>query len=184
MGFPTPKLKKVRIAQRKKRLIDLMRQCPDYNQQQLADDLGVARSTVSRDLKEINEELNLQTVEDFMIQRQRILMELETNKDVCMKKLQALNHSPHQGARWMEEWSKIQEKIIRIYGIYSPEKMMIKHSQEFSKEQKDAAVNAALGVMDDNLAAIDITPKLIEHTEGDSDDASDNEYEKSIFKLA
>jgi IS30 family transposase len=184
MGFPTPKLKRVRIAQRKKRLIDLMRQCPDYNQEELADELGVARSTVSRDLKEINEELNLQTVEDFMIQRSRILMELEANKDLCMSKLKSLKHSPHQGARWMEEWSKIQEKVIRIYGIYSPEKMMIKHSQEFSKEQKDAAVDAALGVMKDNPAPIDITPKLIEHTEGDPDDASESEYEKSIFKLA
>jgi IS30 family transposase len=183
MTYPTPKLKKLKIAQRKKSLIALIRQNPDYSQQELADELSVNRSTVCRDLKEINEELNMQTVEDFMIQRQRILSELEANKDLCMHKLTQLKNSPHQGARWMEEWSKLQEKIIRIYGIYSPEKMMVKHSMEFSKEQHDAAVDAALGVLEENPSVIDITPKQIT---GDSDDdrVSNRDYDKSVFKIA
>lgn len=87
----------------------------------------------------------------------------------------------------MEEWNKLQEKIIRIYGIYSPEKMMIKHSQEFSKESKDAATNAALGVVEGNPTLIDITPKkqLSERTDGnESDDDDNSDFNKSVFSIA
>jgi hypothetical protein len=183
MSIATPKLKKLKIAQRKKALIALTRQNPDFNQQDLANELGVNRSTVCRDLKEINEELNLQTVEDFMLQRQRILAEIHEKKDLCMKKLDQLKNNPHQGARWMEEYSKLLEKEIRIYGIYSPEKMVIKHSQEFTKEQQDATVDAALGVLEDNPTIIDITPKQITHGTDDND-SDDKDFDKSVFKIA
>lgn len=176
-----PRLKKVRVAQRRQKLIQLIRENPDYNQQELAESLGVNKSTVSRDLRTINEELNMQTAEDFMIHRQRILSELEANKAVCMEKLEKLKNSPHQGARWMEEWSKIQEKIIRMYGLYAPDKMMIKHSQEFSKKQKDAAVDAAIGALPENEETIDITPlqQLPEKTEDANAD-----YDKSTFSIS
>lgn len=187
MGFPTPKLKKIRIAQKKKRLIELMRQEPDLTQQGLADALGVNRSTVSRYLKEINEELNMQTVEDFMIQRHRILAEIHEKKQLCMDKLDKLKNNPHQGARWMEEYSKLLEKEIRIYGVYSPEKMMIKHSQEFTKEQRDAAIGAAVGLVTEDSDVIDIAPKLIENKndkpEDDKSDDDNNEFETSVFRV-
>jgi transcriptional antiterminator len=171
VGIPTPKLKKLKIAQRKQRLIELMREHVDWNQQDLAKELGVNRSTVAKDLKEINEELNMQTIDDWMVQRQRIILEIEENKRVCMERLKRLHGSPHQGARWMEEWSKLQEKIIRIYGVYSPEKMMIRHSQEFSKEQRDAAVDAAVGAVGQNPTVIDL--KKITHNDGKSDADAD-----------
>jgi transcriptional antiterminator len=184
MALPVPRLKKIKIAQRKKQLITLMRTFPDMNQQELADELNVNRSTVQRDLKEINEELNMQTVEDFMVQRQRILSEIHEKKQLCMDKLKALNHSPHQGARWMEEYSKLLEKEIRIYGIYSPEKMMIKHSQEFTKEQKDAAVNAAIGVIEKNTTVIDLTPKKSTSEDKDKPDDDSLDTDRPIFSIA
>lgn len=185
MGFPTPKLKKLRIAQRKKKLIDLMRQFPDMNQQEIADELGVNRSTVSSDLKQINEELNMQTVEDFMVQRHRILSEIHEKKELCMHKLDQLKNHAHQGARWMEEYSKLLEKEIRIYGIYSPEKMMIKHSQEFSKEQKDAVVDAALGVVEKNPTIIDLRPLQRTGKKDDGEDDDDDDGSKnSVFSIA
>jgi transcriptional antiterminator len=183
MGFPTPKLKKVRIAQRKEKVITMMRQHPDFTQQDIADQLGVNRSTIAKDLKEINEELNMQTIEDWMVQRQRILIEIQENKKLCMDKLKKLHHSPHQGARWMEEWSKLAEKEIRIYGVYSPEKMMIKHSQEFSKEQKDAAVDAAIGATKDGGKIINLTQKQL--TDGsEKDDDVHTEPDPSVITIA
>ena len=185
MAFATPKLKKMKIAQRRRRLIELMREHIDWNQQDLADELGVSKSTVAEDLKQINEELNMQTLEDWMVQRQRIILEIEGNKKICMDKLKKLHHSPHQGARWMEEWSKLQEKIIRIYGVYSPEKLMIKASQEFSKEQKDAAVDAALGAVNGG-AVIDLVPKKTESGKENSDDDADPDadVDQSVVSIA
>jgi DNA-binding MarR family transcriptional regulator len=188
MGYPTPKLKQLRIAQRRKKLIALIRENPDYQQGDLAEMMGVNRSTVSRDLKEINEELNMQTVEDFMIHRHRILSEIQENKELCMERLKRLANSPHQGSRWMEEWNKLVEKEARIFGLYAPDKMMIKHSQEFSKQEKDAAVNAALGVVEDNPTIIDLTPQIAEETEGENDDSDSqsdgSKYDKSVFSIA
>ncbi len=177
-------LKKLQIAQRRRKLIDLIRENPDYNTRELAEVLGVNKGTVSRDLKKINEELNMQTTEDFMIHRNRILNEIHIHKKLCMERLQKLHHSPHQGSRWMEEWSKLLEKEIRILGVNAPDKMMIKHSQELTKEQKDAATNAALGVIEDNTAVIDITPKQIEHKNDKANDSSTGEHDKSVFKIA
>lgn len=185
MAFAVPKLKRLKIAQRKQRLIELMRENLDWSQQQLAKELGVDRSTIARDLKEINEELNMQTIDDWMVQRQRIILEIEQNKKVCMDKLEKLKHSPHQGARWMEEWSKLQEKMIRIYGVYSPEKLMIRHSQEFSKEQKDAAVDAALGASK-SKKIIDLNVKQItdDRTDTDENAAADGEFDESVISIA
>jgi hypothetical protein len=179
-----PKLKRMKIAQRKQRLIELMRENVDWNQERLARELGVDRSTVARDLKEINEELNMQTVEDWMVQRQRIILEIEENKKKCMTRLGKLNQ-PHQGARWMEEWGKLQEKIIKIYGIYSPEKLMIKHSQEFSKEQRDAAVDAAVAA-NKNLKIVNLDKKQITDKDKNSNEnaATDAELDGSVISIA
>jgi len=62
--------------------------------------------------------------------------------------------SPHQGSRWMDEWNKLVEKEIRMLGLNAPERVMLSIKDDFTKEERDAAINAALYSMD----IIDITP--------------------------
>jgi len=53
------------------------------------------------------------------------------------------------GTRWIEEWTKLIEKEAKILGIYSPDRKIIAHiDTSFTKEQRDAAVKAALLVED------------------------------------
>jgi DNA-binding CsgD family transcriptional regulator len=185
MSRKTPQYVKLKVARRRKKILELMRKNPDYTYAELAEVIGVSRMTIANDMRKINEEVNMQTVEDFMIHRQRVLTEIWEKKNLCMDRLNKLK--PHQGARWMEEYSKLLDKEIRVLGLYAPEKMMIKHSQEASKEQRDAAVNAALGVVTENPTVIDLVQKQIpEKTEEKKDDDSDSEDDvsKSFFSIA
>jgi DNA-binding MarR family transcriptional regulator len=143
-------------AERRKKIMDAMREHPGLSQLELAEIIGVDRSTISRDMRVIADELRIQTSEDFMIHRDRVLREVQANKDECMRRL-SLCKNPHQGSRWMDEWNKLVEKEIRMLGLNAPEKLMLAIKDEFSKEERDAAVNAALAGID----MIDITPETL-----------------------
>jgi hypothetical protein len=59
----------------------------------------------------------------------------------------------------MEEWTKLVEKECKILGIYAPDRQMVAHldaTKDFSKEQRDAAVNA---VLFGSKKIIDVTPQ-------------------------
>ena len=144
---------KFALADRRKRILDLIQENPGLTHIQIAEAIGCDRATVSRDLRAIADELKLQTTEDFMIHRDRVLREIHGNKFECMRRLQ-LCTSPHQGSRWMDEWNKLVEKEIRMLGLNAPERVMLSIKDDFTKEERDAAINAALYSMD----IIDITP--------------------------
>jgi DNA-binding MarR family transcriptional regulator len=146
---------KYKNAKRRAQIMEVMREKPGLSQLELAEIIGCDRSTISRDMRTIADELRIQTSEDFMIHRDRVLREIQGNKDECMRRL-TLCKNPHQGSRWMDEWNKLVEKEIRMLGLNAPEKLMLAIKDEFTKEERDAAVNAALAGMD----VIDITPEV------------------------
>jgi DNA-binding MarR family transcriptional regulator len=137
--------------------MNAIKENPGLSHAELAEIVGCDRSTIARDLRAISDELRIQTTEDFMLHRERVLREVQANKDECMRRLNACKN-PAQGSRWMDEWNKLIEKEIRMLGLHAPEKLMLSIKDEFSKEERDAAVNAALAGMDD---VIDVLPESI-----------------------
>jgi len=150
--------KRIAMAERRRKVLKVIQEDPSTTQDQLATMFGVNRSTISRDFKTITEELNTQSLEGWTLHRERILREIQSNKDLCMAKLEKLKKYPERGSRWMEEWSKLVQKEIRILGVESPERLMLESTKEFSKLEEDAAIDAAL--IHINESVIDITPKL------------------------
>jgi DNA-binding CsgD family transcriptional regulator len=177
---------KVQRAQRRKKIIMLLRENPGYTHQDLADKLSCNRGTISSDLKAIDAELTIQNREDFdaeltiqnredfMLHRDRILRELQSNKDECMRRLNACSN-PAQGSRWMEEWSKLTEKEIRMLGVNMPERLHITNEEIASKEDQDKAVDAVIGFLDEDVIDVEaeeIVPQIT-HIKKDNDGSSD-----------
>jgi hypothetical protein len=145
--------KKVGILERRRQLIQLVREHPDWQQQQLADVLGVNRSTVCHDLKEINEEFTIVNSEMWLLSRERVLSEIRENKQKCMDRLAACTKA-HQGARWMEEWTKLMVQESKILGINSPSHIMVHQELTIRKEEIDAGINAALAQFEEPIIEI------------------------------
>lgn len=145
--------KKFGILERRRKLIQLTREHPDWLQQQLADALNVNKSTVCKDLKEINEEFTIVNSEMWLLSRERVLSEIRENKEKCMDKLAACT-KPHQGARWMEEWTKLMIQEARILGINSPSHVMVHQELTIVKEEVDAGVNAALAQFEEPIIEV------------------------------
>jgi len=150
---------KLTVEQRHRELIRLLRDNPGVDHQTLADALGVHRATISRDLKTITDNLRMMNSEAWMAHRDRILFEIEQNKQECMGRLSRIKKA-HQGSRWMEEWGKLVDKQIRILGLNAPERLLVGDGDTFDKRDQDAAVQKALASLGINTSdIIDITPE-------------------------
>jgi len=141
------------IAQRRKKVASLIQENPGWTQNDLAEALGVNKSTVCRDIKEINQELNLATQDVFMSNRKRVLHEIHTRKQACLDKLDELAAHPAKGSRWQEEWTKLVTLEIKIIGLGSPQHMIISQEEHLSKDENDAVVNAVLSQTFDTVDA-------------------------------
>ena len=148
-----PQRKKIGIMERRRKLIQLVREHPDWGQQSLAEALVVNKSTICKDLKEINEEFTVVNSEMWLLSRERVLSEIRENKQKCMDKL-TLCTKPHQGARWMEEWTKLMIQEARILGINSPSHIMVHQELTIHKDEMDAGVNAALAQFEEPIIEI------------------------------
>lgn len=135
--------KRIPIHERRRRLIILVREHPDYNQDELARELNVDKSTICRDLKAINEEFTVVNSEMWTLSRERILKEIRDNKAECMRRLELCTRAS-QGSRWMEEWTKLNLQECKILGVNSPSHVMIHQETIIRKEEIDAGVDAAL----------------------------------------
>jgi hypothetical protein len=120
------------MVERRRRLIELVREHPDWDQQMLADTLKVNKSTVSRDLRIINEEFKIVNSEHWLLHRDRVLKEIKEQKEECLRRLRGCT-KPHQGARWQEEWTKLMQNEAKILGINSPSHIMVKEIGEDGK---------------------------------------------------
>jgi len=152
----------------------LLRENAGYTHQDLADKLGCNRGTISSDLKAIDAELTIQNREDFMLHRDRILREIQANKEKCMRRLEALASDPSRGSRWMEEWSKLIEKEIKMLGVNMPERLHITAEEVASKEDQDKAVDAVIGFLDDDVIDVEaeeVVPQIT-HIKKDDDESS------------
>jgi predicted transcriptional regulator len=157
--------KRMKLAERRKRVAEAMRENPTATQSEIAKLVGVDHATISRDIKVITEEYRLQTSEAFMVHLDRTLRELETMKGVCVNRLNRLKSEAHRGTRWMEEWTKLQQLEIKLLGLNAPEKFIVEKHDGFTKQEKDDAMKAALGLDDDIIDISVIDVKKITHSE-------------------
>ena len=154
------------IQERRKKIVAMIQDDPSVSQAAIGEALGVDRSTVSRDLKRLSEELKIQNQEGWALHRERVLHEIETKKQLCNDRLKSLAKNPTQGSRWVEEWRKLADMEAKIMGLYAPDRVLIQDEQSFDKTQADAAVDAAMAEAGFGVDVIDITPlepKQIEH---------------------
>ncbi|RLC33763.1 hypothetical protein DRH14_04325 [Candidatus Shapirobacteria bacterium] len=147
--------KRYTIAERRKRIIEVMHDKPGISQSEVARIVGCDKGTVARDLKAITEELQITNRESWLVHRERVLKELEIKKNMCNRRLKALESSPHQGSRWLEEWARLVDKEIKILGLNSPDRLMVDDLRDFSKKDVDAAVTAVLDSIVDDVDFVD-----------------------------
>ena len=95
----------------------MLHEDPSMKQTEIAEQLGVNVGTISRDVKAITEQIQLQTTEVFEIYFQRELNNIEEKQRVCEDRITRLYKNAHQGSRWMEEWTKLQNLKIRMLGL-------------------------------------------------------------------
>ena len=145
--------RRIPLEERKRRLIQLVRDHPDWDQTQLGEALGIDKSTVSRNLKTINEEFKVVNSEMWTLSRERVLKEIRENKAECMSRLERCV-KPHQGSRWMEEWTKLNLQESKILGINSASHIMVHEELTIRKEEIDAGVNAALAQFEEPIIEI------------------------------
>ena len=146
--------KKLSIFHRRQKITQILAKDPNVPQYQIAKMLGVDKSTISNDIKEMNDSLNIENVDAWALHRVRVLREIEANKQKCMERMEKLK--PHQGARWMEEWTKLIEKEIKILGISSPEKLMVHQETVIKTEEHDAAVKGVMKSLEVNANNVEV----------------------------
>lgn len=146
--------KKLSVYYRRQKIMQMLAQNPNKLQNDIAKELGVDKSTISNDIKEMNESLNVENVDAWAIHRVRVLREIEANKMECMDRMKKLK--PHQGARWMEEWGKLIEKEIKILGLSSPEKLMVHQETIIKTEEHDAAVKGVMKSLEVNATNVEV----------------------------
>jgi len=150
---PLKMTKRIPLEERKRRLIQLVRDHPDWDQTQLGAELGIDKSTVSRNLKVINDEFKVVNSEMWILSRERILKEIRENKAECMRRLKLCTKAS-QGSRWMEEWSKLNFQESKILGVNSASHIMVHEELTIRKEEIDAGVNAALAQYEEPIIEI------------------------------
>lgn len=165
IAYGTSPKKRFNVQERRKRLIAMIGDNPSITQAEMADALNVDRSTVSRDLKTLSEEMKIQNQEGWALHRERFLREVQTKASLCEERLKSLAHAPTKGSRWIEEWRKLKDMEAKVMGLYAPDRLLIKEEQSFDKDQEDATIDAALAAVQFDDSIIDITPKIkeIEH---------------------
>lgn len=148
-------MRRYTMHKRRELVVEIMIKEPGIQQDEIARRMGVDRSTISRDLKALTEQMKIQNSEAFLMERQRILNEIRINKQECMNRLSRLSEA-HRGSRWMEEWTKLVNLEVKILGVASPDHLVIEEKAKFDKAQEDAAIDAVIGTFVDDV--IDITP--------------------------
>ena len=134
------------IQQRRKKALQIAQENPGIPHAEIAQLLGVSSSTIASDFKAMTEEFQLQNKADFATHHKRILGEIILKKQMCMDKLAACT-SPTQGARWMEEYTKLVQIECKILHLFDPKKLINefeKGDSKLSKRERDAIVSAVI----------------------------------------
>lgn len=134
--------KELALQQRRSQVLELLLENPERTQREIAQIIGCHRNTVARDVEIINRELRASREELFDAQHKHSVKQINEIIDEAKYRLGQLK--PNQGARWMEEMLRGIDMRNRMYGLYMPKRYEVRKAVVISKEQADAAVEAAL----------------------------------------
>jgi len=145
---------------RQSKVAKFIRKNPYLSAQELGKLLGVAKATITKDIREIKINVAKMTVDDFRFHQNRVLREIQDMKKLCLRKLARLSKRPEAGARWVEEFTKLIEKESKILGLYAPE-MRVLAIADLTKDvvgaaHRDKAIDAIMYGHDSGI--IDVTP--------------------------
>ena len=150
---------------RRKEVLRIFREKPYVRAADIAKTLDVQTKVISRDIRELTEELKKENPEVWYMHRERMLLDLNKMMKACKKKFD-LCRGATSGSRWIEEWTKLFEKEAKILGVYAAEKTVHAHvnvADVISKEQRDASIRAL--ILGQQKGIIDITPDETAKTE-------------------
>jgi predicted DNA-binding transcriptional regulator YafY len=134
-----------RDIERRRVLILTVREHPNWTHQELADHLGCGRDTVTRDLQEITKDLQKMNTEAFQVHWQRVQMEIQANKMLCLEMLRESRAAKKgSGSRWLEEMTKLMALEVKLLGLDKFDPNLGADRASFDKHERDAAVDAAL----------------------------------------
>lgn len=147
-GCPFPKL--VSLEERRSQVAFMV--CTLHmKSRDIAKELGVAQSTIKRDIKWLRSEWQKERIEHVDEVRQRELAELDEMETICAQRLMECKN-PWQGTRWMEERRKIKERRAKLLGLDAPEKSMRMNTHVTINKEEAAKVVEAVVVANDPLA--------------------------------
>jgi hypothetical protein len=151
IAFDSKRKRELVLYQRRKLVAQFLKKNPYVRHATIAKALDVSRSTITRDIREMNEEIKRETLDDMLIQRKRVLNEIQKMKRRCIRNLNKYVDKT-KGSRWVEEWSTCVEKECKILGLYAPERIFIGAALggEITPQQKDAAVDAVVRLIMNN----------------------------------
>jgi len=166
-----------RDIERRRRLILAVRENPGWTHQELADHLGCERSTITRDLGEITRDLQKMNTEAFQVHWQRMQMEIQANKMLCIEMLRESRAAKKgSGSRWLEEMTKIMQLEMKLLGLDKFDPMLGADRVTFDKKERDAAVDAAMkGYEIGKQLGKSASDKMIGETERSTPDFISNE---------
>lgn len=110
-----------------------------YEQQDIADLLGVHQSTISRDIAFLNKQWLAATENDIKKMKAREVAELERmERDAAAMYVTAKNSDrPKDAVAWMEERLKIKDRRAKLLGLDTPIKLDV-------EEKKQIVVNLVM----------------------------------------
>jgi hypothetical protein len=144
---------------RLKEVLRIFRENPNARTSDIAKTLDVKTNVITKDIKELTEELKESNPQVYHLHRERMLIKLDKMMRKFENKLDLCRGSS-SGGQWVDSWTKLFEKEAKILGIYSAEKTVHAHinlEDVISKEQKDAAIRGLIQGQEKGI--IDITPE-------------------------
>jgi len=155
----------ITVADRRKQVATYFRDDPNLTMAEVSKLLNVSQSTVANDVKLIVAELKTETHEIHIIRLAALVEELKKVRAACWEGLD--NSKAGSGSRWMEEVMRAVDIENKMFGFYAPKRYEIRETTDVSKEQRDAAVAAAMRGEE--------LQKQIEQNIKDADDIVDGE---------
>lgn len=133
-------------AKELRKVANFFRKYPYITIKDASENLSIPEETLRKYLRDLTNTLRKETLGLYEIHRTRLLKDIASVKEKCLKKLK-MCRGAQAGSRWVEEWTKLTKQEIKMLGLYAPDKAIVAHvdsRESMTKEKRDAVVEAIL----------------------------------------
>jgi predicted transcriptional regulator len=123
---------KFELSERRRKVAKYYKQ--HWDQQEIADELGVSQPTVSRDIDFINKQWAAEALENISIRRARELAEIEEMEKEAAgnyykaKDLTEGGKPSREMERWLKRWLEVKERKAKFLGLDQPAQFKIEET--------------------------------------------------------